>query len=187
MWINHATSQRALRSNSALRRFLSTPCIKLGYLALLLVVVSGTSHLAAQQAEPAERSAVLLEGPTAIRGVPQLGPNAFRAQSAVYELSSGTEVEIFLLQLLVEDAAGFSPFSCPAVEEGGAVLAARESGDASIYLYRSEAERRTLLLRGPDEPGEACSFLAAFLEELEFFVSALSGTPLLPFPGVFRY
>ncbi|MFW6215558.1 MAG: hypothetical protein ACOC45_06385 [Alkalispirochaetaceae bacterium] len=150
-------------------------------LLLLLLLLLPLSPASAQ--EP--RRAILLEGPTEVRGVALLEPNAFRAQRAVYELSGEVEAEVYLLQLLLEEPLEWDSFSCPPVAGEGVDLASRETGGRRVYAYRSEEPARTILIALPGEEG--CAFLDAFLEELAFFSSALSGSRLLPFPAVFNY
>lgn len=133
------------------------------------------------------RTAVLLEGPNRVRGVPFLSPNAFAAQRGVYELSGGREAELYLLQLLLEEPLGWGPFSCPALAADGVALASREAESRTLYAYRSDRQERTILIALPPDSGEACDFLDTFLEELDFFAAALRDSPLLPFPAVFDY
>jgi hypothetical protein len=144
---------------------------------------------AQEQAElqPGERRAILLQGPNLVRGVPYLGANAFEAQRAVYELSSGEEVELYLMSLLVPRAAEGGPFACPTVAGSGVSLNAGERSGGTVYAYRSEADQRTILASGIQPREAACDFLSSFLQELAFFSSALGDSPLLPFPAVLTY
>ncbi|MFP4426609.1 MAG: hypothetical protein ACLFPP_09145 [Spirochaetaceae bacterium] len=151
-------------------------------LGLLLLLVSS-----ALPAQDDERRAILLQGPNLVRGVPALEANAFEAQRARYELSSGEEVELYLLSLIIGSIDAWEPFDCPALAGSGVTLNRREGSASRVFAYRSEEEGRTVLLLGAEESGEACAFLAAFLEELGYFSSALGESPLLPFPGVLTY
>lgn len=156
-----------------------------GHFALLLLLAF-LLPLVVLPAQEGERKAILLQGPNLTRGVPAIGPNAFEAQRARYELSSGEEVELYLLSVVVSRVDQWGSFSCPLLAGPGVTLNARQ-GDSALYAYRSENEGRTLLLLGTTDSDRACDFLSAFLEELAFFSSALGPSPLLPFPGVLTY
>lgn len=185
MLTSRETSQKASPWSSSPRGY-SRPRALLGALLLLALVAGGFGELHAQE-QSAGRRAILLQGPNLVRGVPSLGANAFEAQRAVYELSSGEEVELYFISLLVSRVGEWGSFSCAAVAGPGVSLNARESSTGSIYAYRSDAEQRTILLAGTLPPEAACDFIASFLAELAFFSSALGSSPLLPFPAVLTY
>ena len=187
MWTSLETLRKVLPWNNATpgngsyrRPFRRHSRLRLPFCLLLLL----STILPAQQTEG---RAILLQGPNLIRGVPALGANAFEAQRARYELSSGEEVELYLVSLLVPSVDAWGSFDCPALSGPGVTLNSRQGTASRVYAYRSDNEGRTVLLVGGADPARACDFLSAFLEELAFFSSALGESPLLPFPGVLTY
>ena len=185
MWTSREISQKASPWSKPSRKLLGPRAI-LGALLLLGLLFAFPGGLHSQEPPPG-RSAILLEGPNLVRGVPALGANAFEAQRAVYELSPGEEVEIYLISLLVSRVNEWGPFSCAAVAGPEVTLNARERSAGTVYAYRNEAEQRTLIVSGSFPAEAACDFISSFLEELAFFSSALGSSPLLPFPAVLTY
>lgn len=186
MWISPETLQKASPwSNPPRRRF---PFLLILTGLFCLLGAPGAAFAQEREQElPGQRRAILLRGPNLIRGVPALGANAYDAQRAVYELSSGAEVELFLLSLLVPRVDEWGPFSCATLTGPGITLNARERAAGTVYAYRNEAEQRTLIATGIPTGEGACDFLSSFLQELSFFSSALGSSPLLPFPAVLTY
>lgn len=156
-------------------------------LPAVLLLPAGVLSAQEDGGETAPRRATLLEGPNRVRGIHGLGPNALAAQRGLYELNDGTEVELFILSLVVERPDQWRAFACPLLEEPGISLNVTEEHGRPLYAYRSEEESRTLLGVGFPSDAIACDFIARFLEELSFFSSALQTAPLLPFPAVLTY
>jgi len=153
--------------------------------ALLVTAQEGTAE-----------TAVLLKGPTPVRGIPYLDVNVLPCQTAVYG-HGGVSVGVVYTEAEVVTPDSWRWESCgtvrylrvpevnrpaPAYLFGGGFLDDAAPPERGAVIYYREGEWAVFLEFPPDYP-DPCAFLTVFLKRLRYFLGVTERGLKAPLPA----
>jgi len=174
MLINRETSPKASPSNkdlSVLRMILA------GFLLLEMF----TAVPAPVEAQEQMQSAVLLSGPTAVKGIPVYGPNRVPAFLGIYSAAE-TEIKVLFTRGRLYIGEDWTPRRCGELlfyqvsDYESFALCYRMEGGYFVFFFFSDAE----------PPAYWCAFASAFVERFLFLSRYIENEVDAPFPAILQ-